>query len=130
MKQMNDTYSELDTRSTEKRLFPLVAFAFAILLSSVAMGGETPNKDNDSIVMAMYGFIDTNYADTASYTDADYVNDLVEAVYGKKTGPDYSKESVYVDSLVKSIEGISRDNTPDFSRDEVYVNHLVEVIMN
>ncbi|WP_455374947.1 hypothetical protein [Kaarinaea lacus] len=130
MKQMNDTYNELDTRSTEKRLLPLVAFGFAILLSSAAMGAEPVNKDNDSIVMAMYGFLDTKYADTTSYTDDDYVNDLVQSVYGKHTGPDYSDESIYVDSLIKSVEGSHRPVSPNFSNDDVYVNHLVEVIMN
>ncbi len=129
MKQMNDAYSELDTRPSKKILLPMIAFGFAILISSAAMAAEPVNKDNDSIVMAMYGFLDTKYADSSSYTDDDYVADLVQSIYGKHNGPDYSNENVYVDSLVKSIEGEKRPNSPDFSNDELYINHLVEVIM-
>ena len=127
MKQMNETKSESDVKSTYIRLPPILVLGFALMLSSAAMGAESTN--NNSIVMAMYGFVDTKYSDTNSYTDDDYVTDLVQSVYGKPTGPDYSKENIYVDSLVQSIEGNQSTNELDFSNDDVYANHLVEVIM-
>ena len=129
MKQMDEIPIEMDARSTQVKLPPLVVFGFAIMLFAAVAGAEPINKDNDSIVLAMYGFLDTKYADTASYTDDDYVTDLVKSVYGKPTGPDYSNENVYVDSLIESIEGKFSHESPDFSNSEVYANHLVEIIM-
>ena len=108
MKQMNESQSDID---------------------AIKEGLKDGTIDNNSIVTAMYGFVNTKYADPESYTDDDYVSDLVQSIYGKPTGPDYSKESVYLDSLVESVNGTNNSSRPDLSNDEAYTNHLVEIIL-
>lgn len=129
MKQMNDVNDDVEENIFSKRLLPIAAFVFSLLLSSGVIAETITNDENDSIVTAMYGFVNSDYADYSSYTDDDYVEDLVQSIYGKAQGPDYSKESVYVDSLVRSVNGTSQPNAPDYSNDEVYANHLVEIIL-
>ena len=129
MKQLIDTDHDIDIRKTLKRLLPATALGLSIVASSSVMADSMSSENSDSIVTAMYGFQNTKYIEAASYTDDDYASDLAQSVFGKKTGRDYSNESIYVDSLVKSIEGTNQSNSPDFSNDEVYINHLVEIIM-
>ena len=129
MKQMNDVNDDFEEHISRRNLLPIAAFVFSLLVSSGVIAETITNDENDSIVTAMYGFVNTNYADYSSYTDDNYVEDLVQSIYGKTQGPDYSNESVYVDSLVRSVNGTSHPNAPDFSNDEVYANHLVEIIL-
>lgn len=129
MKQMNESQSDIDAIGSRKRLLPQVAFVLCILVSSGVLAETRTDDNNNSIVTAMYGFVNTKYADPESYTDDDYVSDLVKSIYGKPTGPDYSKESVYLDSLVESVNGTNHSSRPDFSNDEAYTNHLVEIIL-
>ena len=58
----------------------------------------------------------------------EYINDVVKALYKEKSGPDYSREDVYVDYLVQVIEGNTRKDLPNFADDDVYVDHLVEIL--
>ena len=112
-----------------KSIFPAATLGFLMLASSATIATEISNEDNNSFVISMYGFQNEKYfSEAESYTDDDYAADLAESIFGKQIGPDYSKEDVYVEALVRSVEGLSQPNAPDFSKDEVYVNHLVEVI--
>lgn len=129
MKQMTELDSDIDVTSSTRKLMPLFAFSLLALICTSVTAEPISSTENDSIVTAMYGFINTNYADPATYTDDDYVADLIQSVYGKPSGPDFSKESVYVDSLIEAVNGNSHEISPDFSNDEVYDNHLVEIIL-
>lgn len=128
MKQMNESNNDTDIKAAHKRLFPLMAFALSILICSGAMA-DTGNDSNNRIITAMYGFINTKYADPTPHQDEDYLSGLAQSVLGKSSGPDFSKESIYIESLVKSVNGTSQQNEPDFSNDDVYINHLVEIIL-
>ena len=110
MKQMNDTYFELDTRSGKRRLLPMVAFGCMILLSSAVMAEEPTTKDNDSIVMAIYGFLGTNYANSTTPTDDGFITDLGRSIYGKHNGTGYTGENVNVGSGTNSVDGTNRPN--------------------
>ena len=129
MKQMNDQNGDVDEPASTRRLMPLVALAFCTLMFTSVNAETINNEENTRIVTAMYGFVNTKYADPAEYTDDDYVNDLVQSIYGKQAGPDFSKDSVYVEQLVRSVNGDNHSSSPDFSNDEVSINHLAEILL-
>ena len=129
MKQLIDNHSDIDTKISLKKLLPLTALGLAAIASAPAIAANINDIENNNIITAMYGFQSTKYTEVNSHTDDAYAEYLVQSIYGEKQGPDYSDESVYVDLLIKSVEGTSRPNAPDFSNEEVYVNYLVEIIM-
>ena len=129
MKQMNNSNTDLYDTVSRRRLLPLIALAFFALMVTGVNAETISNNQNDSIVTAMYGFVNTKYADPAEYTDDDYVNNLVQSIYGKQTGPDFSKDSVYIEHLVQSANGDTQTGSPDFSNDDVYLNHLAEILL-
>lgn len=115
MKQLIDNHSDIDTKISLKNLLPLTALCLAAIASTPAIAAKINDVENNKIVAAMYGFQSTKYTEVNSHTDDAYAEYLVQSIYGEKQGPDYSDESVYVDLLIKSVEGTSRPNAPDFS---------------
>ena len=130
MKQLIETDTDIDIRNGLKRVLPAAVLGLSILTASTAIAGNITSEENSNIVTAMYGFQNSKYIEATTYTDDDYVTDLVQTIYGKDNGPDYSKQSVYIDALVKSIEGTDMPNTPELYSDELYENQLVEIIMH
>jgi hypothetical protein len=129
MKQLIDAYKDIDVKNTIKRLIPATTLGL-LVMSSTIVTADTLNIDDNSVI-AMLGIQNASYSEprSQSYTDDDYESDLVSAIYGEKSGLDFSQEGVYEDYLVRSIENKNYQNTPDYSDDEVYINHLVKIIM-
>lgn len=129
MKQMSDLNCDPDEPVSQRRLMPLIALAICTLMFTSVNAETIYSDENTKIVTAMYGFVNTKYADPAEYTDDDYVTDLIQSIYGKQTGPDFSKDSVYIEHLVQSANGNTQTESPDFSNDDVYLNHLAEILL-
>jgi len=61
--------------------------------------------------------------------EEEYINATVQALNKIPSGPDFSNDDIYVDYLVRVVEGKTQLTQPNFADDEIYVNHLVKILM-
>jgi len=114
MKQMNETQSDIDAKSTRTKHFSIAAACLSILVSSTAMGQSLPGDENDSIVRAMYGFIyDGNV--TARQQDENGIVDLSRSNYGTAENTRNSNEADYGNFLSNPMYLNNYFKSPSFS---------------
>ena len=114
MKQMNETQSDIDAKSTRTKHFSIAAACLSILVSSTAMGQSLPGDENDSIVRAMYGFIYDGSA-AASQQDENGIVDLSHSKFGTAENTRYSNEAEYANFLSNPMYLNNYFKSPSFS---------------
>jgi len=114
MKQMNDTQSEIDEKPLRNKLFSIAAICFSIMISTTAAGKDIDKDDNDSIVRAIYGFVDQNSSSTDQDMGEQEIIDLSKSGYGTAENTNLANEVEYANFLSNPIYLNNYFKTPRF----------------